>query len=59
MRKEKLLIGKFVNMSKSCFNCISFPNCPILKGANEEAYDDMYELFVIEYGRYCVDFKEK
>jgi hypothetical protein len=46
-------------MSRSCFNCIRFPGCPILKSANEEAYDDMYELFILEYGRHCVDFIEK
>ncbi len=46
-------------MSRSCFNCYRFPNCPILRGADEEAYDGMYELFVLEYGRHCIDFIEK
>ena len=45
--------------NKNCFNCLRFPGCPILKGANEEAYDGMYELFVIEYGKNCIDFIAK
>lgn len=45
-------------MSRSCFNCANFTKCPILKAANQEDYDGMYEVFVLEYGRNCVDFIE-
>jgi len=46
-------------MAKSCFNCIRFPNCPILKKSREGEYDELDEIFIYEYGKYCVDFIEK
>jgi hypothetical protein len=45
-------------MSKSCFNCANFSGCPILRKANQEDYDSMYEVFVNEYGKYCIDYLE-
>ena len=44
-------------MSRSCFNCYMFPNCPILKSMGTEEFDSMDELFILEYGKYCTDYQ--
>lgn len=46
-------------MAHSCFNCIRFTSCPILKKSREGEYDGLDDLFINEYGKYCVDFIEK
>ena len=46
-------------MKRSCFNCLHYSSCPIIKGANTEDYDGMYEVFITEFSKHCVDFKEK
>ena len=43
-------------MSRSCFKCSRFPNCPFLRGIDRDGEDEMDELIVIEYGNYCKDF---
>lgn len=46
-------------MAKSCFKCLNFSHCKILRECRTEEVDSMDELFITEYGKYCVDFIEK